>query len=80
MNIKLRIDNFAKCIQLEAVTCAKHGDKLYLAEPQHVNYYTEIKFNSKAHNHEIYLTRGLLFEKEVDALLYSKSFISRGDE
>ena len=75
MIIKLLIGDDIKEITINAAHRAQHGEILYLAEPQHVDYYTKIKFNSTNYSHQLYLKRGLLFYSVADALLFVKSFL-----
>jgi hypothetical protein len=77
LTIELLVDNYQKTIKIpvESVEFAKHWDLLFLAEPQHVNYFTTIRFNENNDNHQRYLERGLLFKSEADVLLFSKSFL-----
>jgi len=75
MEIEIILDGLAKRINVYATEFANNGDVLFLSEPQHINFYTEIKFNHNNKCHERYLSRGLLFNCAADALLFSKSFL-----
>lgn len=80
MRIRLLFDECIKELDINPVSCAQHGDVLYLADPQHIDYYNKIKFNATNDCHNRYLKRGLLFEDKADALLFAKSFIREGGE
>lgn len=75
MEVKITINNENKDICIKAATSANHGEVLYLASPQHVDYFITIKYNVNNASHRLYLERGLLFYCKADALLFSKSFL-----
>ena len=77
MKITILVDGYAKQLSIKAAVMAHHGDRLFLAEPQHINYFTEVKFNTDNANHKRYIERGLMFHSEADAMLFVKSYLGR---
>lgn len=80
MRVELLVDTFVKEIEVEAASAANHGELLFLAEPQHIDFFTKVRFNVDSHSHKIYLERGLLFYTEADAILFATSFLTRGTD
>lgn len=76
--LKVLVNDEAATMLLKSVDYAKDGDTLYLANPQHINYASQVKYKSNNKCHQRYKERGLLFESEIDAVMYSMSVTNRG--
>ncbi|MAD95840.1 MAG: hypothetical protein CMB99_00790 [Flavobacteriaceae bacterium] len=80
MELKVLVDEQAAALLLKSAEYPKDGDTLYLAEPQHIHFATEIRYRSRNDCHRRYAERGLLFERKIDAVMFSKSFVMRAGE
>lgn len=77
IEVEILTHDCIKKINIEPVRHASETDLLWLAELQHIDFRTQIKFKASNECHQRYLERGLLFTNEVDAILFAKSGLLR---
>lgn len=75
IQVAIMLDGDELVITLIPVMHPKTGDKVHLADPKHVNFTHQIRYDIDNSSHVLYAKRGLLFPSSTQAFLKAKGML-----